>query len=556
MDSDREVLEFLGESSHFVPLSNNPHSYDFSGDDGIGIPIPANAFIVILFHAVGGVLIPLRTGDETSDSPGKSYQDADRDFNMVHSVVYEHVHPSVGDSTASHEGADHIRGNIKIFYDIAYDHGSLLGGTKANTDLQNIDDDLTAAEQQAIRTRIGATDEIGLVVASSVTQPNSLIQGGLPRFRMNVNTPGNGEPLDGQVLKFRFAGPFSNTAGVNTYSFDSFGVSLFLNNTDIISDAREGTFIYPDGRAVRGDDFPVGVDAYALKIPGSYVWLTSGDLLSGIENTVDENDVDNTDEVAVISHTVGQDPTRRLPIADLRTVMTRDLSFANRNLDNIILADKSARDEHRVAIGVTPPFKDFPFGSGELLGNVFASAASNIAGATAFQNSLYGIDVGFTPARLVRIDTSDPRNDNSPYGSVGDLDAGIDDPQSLVALGDRLYIINGNATNAGLWRVNPDVPDDISGDFGRVGGFAAGLSNPRGAFPANEDIYVVQGNANPEADDLWRVNEFDPDSLANPLGSAIQSPREYNGRTDFRGVPRCLRLPRDRRGTAAFPCRS
>ena len=156
VDSDREVLEFLGESSHFVPLSNNPHSYDFTVDDGIGIPIPANSFIVILFHAVGGVLIPLRTGDEASDSPGKSYQDADRDFNMVNSVVYADVHPSVGDSTASHGDADHIRGNIKIFYDIAYDHGQLLGDGKANTDLQNIDEDLTADEQLAVRTRIGA----------------------------------------------------------------------------------------------------------------------------------------------------------------------------------------------------------------------------------------------------------------------------------------------------------------------------------------------------------------------------------------------------------------
>ena len=291
------------------------------------------------------------------------------DFNMVHSVVYEHVHPSVGDSTASHEGADHIRGNIKIFYDIAYDHGSLLGGTKANTDLQNIDDDdLTAAEQQAIRDRIGTTDEIGLVVASSVTQPNSLIQGGLPRFRMNVNTPGNGEPLDGQILKFRFDGPFVNTVGLSTYSLDTFTVSLFLNNTDILSDAREGTFIYPDGRAVRGDDFPAGVDAYALKIPGSYVWLTSGDLLSGIENTVDEDDVDDADEIAVLGHGIARDPTRRLAISNLRTIMTRGLSFANRNLDNIILADKSARDSHRVAIGSPLPSRIFRLALGSCLG--------------------------------------------------------------------------------------------------------------------------------------------------------------------------------------------
>ena len=155
VDSDRNIEEFLGESSHFVPLSNNPHSYDFTVDDGIGIPIPASSFIVILFHAVGGVLIPLRTGDEASDSPGESYQDANRDFNMVHSVVYDNVHPSVGDDTASHDGNDHIRGNIKIFYDIAYDHGNLLGGTKANTDLQNIDEDLTDDEKEVVRTRIG-----------------------------------------------------------------------------------------------------------------------------------------------------------------------------------------------------------------------------------------------------------------------------------------------------------------------------------------------------------------------------------------------------------------
>ena len=161
VDSDRNIEAFLGESSHFVPLSNNPHSYDFTGDDGIGIPIPANSFIVILFHAVGGVLIPLRTGNEASDSPGKSYQDANRDFNMVHSVVYAEVHPSIGDDTASYQGDSdgHIRGNIKIFYDIAYDHGSLLGNEKANKDLQNIGEDLTDAEKLVVRTRIGAAQE-------------------------------------------------------------------------------------------------------------------------------------------------------------------------------------------------------------------------------------------------------------------------------------------------------------------------------------------------------------------------------------------------------------
>ena len=379
---------------------------------------------------------------------------------------------------------------------------------------------------QAVRDSLGGG--ISLVVADSVTQPNSLIQGGLPRFRMNVNTPGTGEPTNGQILKFNFPGPFVNTVGAQTYSFDTFAVSLFLNNTNILTDDREGQFVYPDGRTVRGDDFPAGVDAYALKTPDAYVWLTSADLLGGIENTVDAADIDDTDEVAVIRHSVGQDPTRRLPIAGLRTVMTSDLDFANRSLDNIAFADKNARDEHRTTIGVTPPFKDFPFGSGELLGNVFVGL-SNITGATAFRNSLYGVDAGFTPARLVRIDTSDPRNDNGPFGSLGDLPPGIDDPQALVDVGERLYVVNGNATNTGLWRVNPDDPGDTSGDFGRVGGFPAGLTNPRGAFPANGDIYIVQGNAAPDFDELWRINEFNPTSLANPLGLQYSLPSNITG---------------------------
>ena len=153
-NADRRIEAFLGESTHFVPLSNNPHSYDFTTDDGIGIPIPTDSHIAILFHAVGGVLIPLRTGDEAGGSPGKSYQDANRDFDMLSSVVYEHVHPSVGDDSVSHS-SDHVRGNIKIFYDIAYDHGSLLGDSKADSDLQNVDDDLTDLEKTAIRAKIG-----------------------------------------------------------------------------------------------------------------------------------------------------------------------------------------------------------------------------------------------------------------------------------------------------------------------------------------------------------------------------------------------------------------
>ena len=235
VNSDREIVAFLGESNHFVPLSNNPHSYDFTGDDSIGIPIPPNSFIDILFHAVGGVLIPLRTGDEVSGSPGKSYQDANRDFDMVHSVVYDEVHPSVGDSTASHGSADHIRGNIKIFYDIAYDHGSLVGATKANTDLQNIDEDLTEAEKQAIRTRIGVMDSIGESGASAFAR-NIIFQDDVDRAAVVSNgTPIvlnlDRQPVAGSTLRIEFReNSGSVTTPVNaTYLIDPIPADLWLD---------------------------------------------------------------------------------------------------------------------------------------------------------------------------------------------------------------------------------------------------------------------------------------------------------------------------------------
>ena len=51
---------------------------------------------------------------------------------------------------------------------------------------------------------------------------------------MNVNTPGNGEPLDGQILKFRFDRAIRQTRRVlqTRIPLMRLTVSLFLNNTD------------------------------------------------------------------------------------------------------------------------------------------------------------------------------------------------------------------------------------------------------------------------------------------------------------------------------------
>ena len=68
----------------------------------------------------------LREGSESAQSPDFSYDDAPDDFDRVHHSRYEHAHPEVGDGRHDH-GESTIRGDIKIFYTITYDHGNLVG---------------------------------------------------------------------------------------------------------------------------------------------------------------------------------------------------------------------------------------------------------------------------------------------------------------------------------------------------------------------------------------------------------------------------------------------
>ena len=136
VSSDRIIEAQLGRSHPFSPQSNNPHTWSFVTDDNpVGVPIPTDSHIAILFHnSTSGVELEMRQGTEASNSPGKSYQDADNDFRMVNSAVYEHSNPSVGDDTEQHGDANDIRGNIKIFYVVTYDHGRFVGDNFALSD--------------------------------------------------------------------------------------------------------------------------------------------------------------------------------------------------------------------------------------------------------------------------------------------------------------------------------------------------------------------------------------------------------------------------------------
>ena len=354
---------------------------------------------------------------------------------------------------------------------------------------------------------------VSVVVASSTTQNSPVIQGGSPRFRMNVITPGNVEPVDGQYLRFNFTGPFDNQHSNGFYSFVTYPVHFWLNNDD----ATELPFRYPSGRFVRGDDFPAGIDAYALKTPDAYVWLNGIDFLGDVEKEDAAADVEDTDAIAFLRRGIGQQPTRLLPVADLRTVVDRGLSYLDRELSNLELDTYALRETAKVALSAQPPTKDLPFGEGELVGTIF-DGFRTVAAGTGFQGALWVITVGGNATYLNRVNTYDPTDETGPYGDIGELPAGIDDPMSLIALGNRLYVVNGNDTNAGLWRINPNDPDDTSSPYGRVGSFTVGLNNPRGGFATLDGAMYVFEAGSP--DEIWRVDPADPDGgVSGLLGS-------------------------------------
>ena len=59
-----------------------------------------------------------------------SYPDAEIDFDNVNHVIYRHENPAAGNDTHSH--GTNIRGNLRIFYTVTIDHGSLVGDGNVN----------------------------------------------------------------------------------------------------------------------------------------------------------------------------------------------------------------------------------------------------------------------------------------------------------------------------------------------------------------------------------------------------------------------------------------
>ena len=159
---DRRVHSLLGTSQFRTIDSAGSHHFDFvTSANEVGIPIAGGTRIAIVLSRLGGGIVSGVHGTESSNSPSTSYDDADTDFVLQNSVVYDSENPPVDHSSHSHGDHNDIRGNIEISYTLTYDHGTLVGEGKADTDLQNIDDDLTADEQALVRERIDAVSHDG-----------------------------------------------------------------------------------------------------------------------------------------------------------------------------------------------------------------------------------------------------------------------------------------------------------------------------------------------------------------------------------------------------------
>ena len=99
------------------------------------IPLEGGERIAILIRRAGAgnnADTRLRRGGEATNSPQESYADAELDFVLDNHVIYTHEDPEAGDDTDSHGTS--IRGNIRIYYSVTIDHGSLLGDGNVHPD--------------------------------------------------------------------------------------------------------------------------------------------------------------------------------------------------------------------------------------------------------------------------------------------------------------------------------------------------------------------------------------------------------------------------------------
>ena len=106
-----------------------------TGETDLGVPLEGGERIAVLIRRAGAgdnADTRLRRGSEASSSPSSTYADAELDFALDQHVLYNHEDPEAGDDTDSH--GDSIRGNIRIYYQVTIDHGSLLGDGNVHPD--------------------------------------------------------------------------------------------------------------------------------------------------------------------------------------------------------------------------------------------------------------------------------------------------------------------------------------------------------------------------------------------------------------------------------------
>ena len=138
VNSDNDIIAVLGQSADTDELSaNTSHTLTFSllaeADSTLGIPLAGGERIAVLIRRAGdgnNADTRLRRGGEDANSPNTTYPDAENDFVNVNHVVYQHENPAAGNDTESHGTS--IRGNIRIFYTVTIDHGSLVGDGNVN----------------------------------------------------------------------------------------------------------------------------------------------------------------------------------------------------------------------------------------------------------------------------------------------------------------------------------------------------------------------------------------------------------------------------------------
>ena len=159
--SGNQIISVLGQSadSDEVP-ANTTRILTFSmldsEDDALGVPLAGGERVAVLIRRVGAgntADTHCRRGSHAGNSPNASYPDAALDFDDDNHVIYEHEDPEAGDDTHSH--GNFVRCNIRIFYTVVIDHGSLVGDGNVHPD--HIDSGSVQADYALLSDGAGAS---------------------------------------------------------------------------------------------------------------------------------------------------------------------------------------------------------------------------------------------------------------------------------------------------------------------------------------------------------------------------------------------------------------